>query len=492
MAIGAAVGWGAAWSVHVLRDRELLAPTFDGYHAIATALVLYGVAEAAGGYGFLAVFAGGLAFRRYEHGHELNGRVHAGAEQVEKFMELAAILLLGSLLTGAGLTAPGWEGWLLAVVLLVVIRPVSVLLSLVGSQVGTAGGRSFVAWFGVRGVGTLYYAATVVGAGVLSGGEEELVVWTAIACVIVSIVVHGVTGGPGLRLLFKDLREEERGGRVVYAATRSRAGDASRSLSRSSTACSTTGWWIGSSPTSSVSAISSSTPRDRQPAVVGVDHARVDVGGAADRGRVAEVVRDLLDRARDGALAPGLRGGDLAGDREPDGGQHRRRPGPEVLGREVVAGGLLEVLVDLRRAHVGPRAAVLEGQQLRPAAAAALERGDDRERVRVDDALDAPLAALGDVVEDHAEVLGVERDVLLAHRGEAVGLVLDRVLLGADAEEAAVEQPHRAGQHALARELVGGGQLLVDVLAQLAAARRRSGSSRRTSRSRAACATAGW
>ena len=139
MAIGAAVGWAAAWSVHVLRDRELLAPTFDGYHAIATALVLYGVAEAAGGYGFLAVFAGGLAFRRYEHGHELNGRVHAGAEQVEKFMELGAILLLGSLLTGAGLTAPGWEGWLLAVVLLVVIRPVSALLSLVGSQVEDRG-----------------------------------------------------------------------------------------------------------------------------------------------------------------------------------------------------------------------------------------------------------------------------------------------------------------------------------------------------------------
>ena len=110
VAVGAAVGWGAAWSVRRLRDRELLAPAFDGYHAIATALVLYGVAETIGGYGFLAVFAGGLAFRRYEHDHELNGSVHAGAEQVEKFMELAAILLLGSLLTGAGLTAPGLGG----------------------------------------------------------------------------------------------------------------------------------------------------------------------------------------------------------------------------------------------------------------------------------------------------------------------------------------------------------------------------------------------
>ena len=248
-------GWAAAWSVHVLRDRELLAPAFDGYHAIATALITYGLAEVAGGYGFLAVFVGGLAFRRYEHGHELNGRVHAGAEQVEKFMELAVILLLGSLLSSAGLGEPGWAGWLLAVVLLVVIRPLAVLLSLLGAKSRARAAASFVAWFGVRGVGTLYYAATVVAGGALSGGEEEVVVWTAIACVIVSIVVHGVTGGPALRLLFRTCART-----TAQAATRSRAGDASRSLSRSSTACSTTGWWIGSSPTSSVSAISSSTP----------------------------------------------------------------------------------------------------------------------------------------------------------------------------------------------------------------------------------------
>ncbi len=206
VAIGAAVGLVAAWSVRGLRNRELLAPGFDGYHAIATALVIYGVAETAGGYGFLAVFAGGLAFRRYEHDHELNTAAHRGAEQVEKFMELAAILMLGSLLSTGGLGAPGWEGWLLAIVLLVVIRPLSALLSLLGSNVAGRESRAFVAWFGVRGVGTLYYAATIVTAGVLADDEQRVVVWTAIACVIVSIVVHGVTGGPALRRLLAPLR----------------------------------------------------------------------------------------------------------------------------------------------------------------------------------------------------------------------------------------------------------------------------------------------
>jgi NhaP-type Na+/H+ or K+/H+ antiporter len=205
--IGVANGWAAAWSVHWLRDRELLAPAFDGYHAVATALITYGLAELAGGYGFLAVFVSGLAFRRYERGHELNARVHAGAEQVEKFMELAVILMLGSLLSSAGMGEPGWAGWGLAIVLLVVIRPLATLLSLLGGNVETRPGRAFVAWFGVRGVGTLYYAATVVTGGALARDEMQVVAWTAIACVIVSIVVHGVTGGPALRRLLAPLRQ---------------------------------------------------------------------------------------------------------------------------------------------------------------------------------------------------------------------------------------------------------------------------------------------
>ena len=136
-----------------------------------------------------------------------------GAEQVEKFMELAAILLLGSLLTGAGPDRAGLGG-LAARGRAARGHPPAerVPRRCIRSQVQTAGGRTFVAWFGVRGVGTLYYASTSSWPARLSGAEERLVVWTAIACVILSIVVHGVTGGPALRLLFRNLREEERQG----------------------------------------------------------------------------------------------------------------------------------------------------------------------------------------------------------------------------------------------------------------------------------------
>jgi NhaP-type Na+/H+ or K+/H+ antiporter len=207
LALGAAVGAVAAWSVKRLRDRDLLAPALDGYHAIATVLVIYGLAEVAGAYGFLAAFAGGLAFRRYEHDHEVNGTVHEGAELTEKLLELSVILLLGSLLTRAGLSLPGWQGWALAALAIVVVRPLACGIALLGSQLDRPAEKTFVAWFGVRGVGSLFYAAVAVEAGVLGQEDEQLLMWTVIACVLLSIVVHGITAGPSMRRMLAPHRE---------------------------------------------------------------------------------------------------------------------------------------------------------------------------------------------------------------------------------------------------------------------------------------------
>ena len=63
-------------------------------------------------------------------------------------------------------------------------------------------GLIFVAWFGVRGVGSIYYAAVAASAAQLAGGDAQLIAWIAIACVVTSIVLHGVTASPlGQRLL---------------------------------------------------------------------------------------------------------------------------------------------------------------------------------------------------------------------------------------------------------------------------------------------------
>jgi sodium/hydrogen antiporter len=200
LAAGGAGGFAIAWSFVRLREQRLLGDAFDGWVAIAAVLCVYGLTEVAGAYGFLAAFAAGVGFRRYEHGHEVNRRVHDGAEVVEKLCELALILLLGSLVTVAGAGEAGWAGWLLVPVLLFVVRPLATALAFAGSRTAPPE-RAFIAWFGVRGIGSLYYVAVALGSGMLSVDESRVLFWTVTACIVVSIVVHGVTAAPLSRRL---------------------------------------------------------------------------------------------------------------------------------------------------------------------------------------------------------------------------------------------------------------------------------------------------
>jgi NhaP-type Na+/H+ or K+/H+ antiporter len=75
-----------------------------------------------------------------------------------------------------------------------------VAAALTGSEL-PAREREFVAWFGVRGIGSHYPVAVVAGAGVLTAPEVGAVTWTAIAAVVISILVHGVSASPLSRRL---------------------------------------------------------------------------------------------------------------------------------------------------------------------------------------------------------------------------------------------------------------------------------------------------
>lgn len=193
--LGALGGRYVAALVTRLHDRRWLRPELDGWLAVGTVLVVYGVTELAGAYGFLAAFASGLAFRRYERGHEKHERVHNGAQTVENFTELALVLLLGSTVTVAGLGEPGIAGWLLAPFLLVLVRPLATFLALAPTRV-SRGEKLFIGWLGVRGIGTFYYLAVALGSGVLPPDEGAVVYYSAVVCAGISILVHGTTATP--------------------------------------------------------------------------------------------------------------------------------------------------------------------------------------------------------------------------------------------------------------------------------------------------------
>ncbi|HET9154974.1 MAG TPA: cation:proton antiporter [Solirubrobacterales bacterium] len=192
IAVGAAGGYVIAAGARWLRVHGWLLAQFDGWLSLAVVLAVYGAVELAGGYGFLAAFVSGLAFRRHEMAVESHGRVHAGAATVEKITELTLVLLLGSLVTWAGLAAPGLAGWLLVPLLLLVIRPLATLAAFARSP-ATLRERAFIGWFGIRGIGSLYYAAAVIQAGVLAEAEAIRVFWSVVVLTGVSILVHGLS-----------------------------------------------------------------------------------------------------------------------------------------------------------------------------------------------------------------------------------------------------------------------------------------------------------
>ena len=192
IALGAAGGYVIAAGARWLRVRGWLLAQFDGWLSLAVVLAVYGAVELVGGYGFLAAFVSGLAFRRHEMAVESHGRVHAGAATVEKITELTLVLLLGSLVSWAGLAAPGLAGWLLVPLLLIVIRPLATLAAFARSS-ATLRERAFIGWFGIRGIGSLYYAAAVIQAGVLAEAEAIRVFWSVVVLTGVSILVHGLT-----------------------------------------------------------------------------------------------------------------------------------------------------------------------------------------------------------------------------------------------------------------------------------------------------------
>ena len=194
-ALGVAAGWLSATALRQSRSRELFSPGLDGFLAPAFAVIIYAIGQAMGTYGLLAVFIAGITLSRRDEDHELGPRLHHGAELTGRLLEMAIILMIGASLTSAGLAVPGPSGWLLAPLLIIIIRPVLVDLVTQRGPI-TRPARLFLGFFGVRGVAAVYYATIVTSSHQLSAAHTSRVVWTALVCVTVSIVIHGVSATP--------------------------------------------------------------------------------------------------------------------------------------------------------------------------------------------------------------------------------------------------------------------------------------------------------
>jgi NhaP-type Na+/H+ or K+/H+ antiporter len=169
--------------------------------ALAALITAYGVGEVVHGYGFLAVFVCAMTFRSAERDHDYHAAMHEVAERLERLLTLFVLLVLGIALTRGLLASLDWRGVAIGLALIFLVRPAAGVLGLapLGSRSSPLTGpqRWAAAFFGVRGVGSIYYLA-------YAGGEVEAFgadwLWSTVGFTIVaSVLVHGALASPVMR-----------------------------------------------------------------------------------------------------------------------------------------------------------------------------------------------------------------------------------------------------------------------------------------------------
>lgn len=232
LAIGWCVGLLIGRLVIHLRGRHHLAVGLEEFLGFGVIALSFGAAGWVHASEFLSVFAAGLALRSLERqasatvgisleqvsiddkeaaidpdrtAAHMTQSLLAFNTQVEHIAELALVMVVGGLLASVELE---WRAFALAAFLFAIARPLAVAATLAGTATLPAQTR-LIAWFGIRGIGSLYYLAFVVEAGLAEPWASRLaaIVLTVIA---VSIVVHGITATP---LMQRYYRWQKRGGR---------------------------------------------------------------------------------------------------------------------------------------------------------------------------------------------------------------------------------------------------------------------------------------
>ncbi len=233
VAVGLAIGWLAGRGLSRIifnppRPFSPLADTNEGFVAVGAILITYGVTEIAHGYGFLSVFVAAVTLRNRQPAHGYHKTLHLFTGQIEQLLSVGLLLVLGGAISDGILGALTWRGVAVAVLVIFVIRPVASRLALMKTAT-RADERRAIEFFGIRGIGSIFYVSFAVGHAPFSHSDE---LWAVtVATIVLSIFIHGVTATPVMREL-----DRRRNRRAARRPSRSRQRVRRTAATRSSTA----------------------------------------------------------------------------------------------------------------------------------------------------------------------------------------------------------------------------------------------------------------
>lgn len=184
-----------------------LSRSATGIAALAATLLIYGLTEYAGGYGFIATFIGAVAIRATDRWHPLHRELQSFAESAERLLMAAIMLGLGGAIAGGVFAPLDWRHVVAAFAIVLIVRPLAGGVALLGLDRSPWRDRAAISFYGVRGIATFYYLAYALEEAAFPADE---VLWGLAALVVLlSVLIHGTTAAVTLGRL-DEIRDEQR------------------------------------------------------------------------------------------------------------------------------------------------------------------------------------------------------------------------------------------------------------------------------------------
>jgi NhaP-type Na+/H+ or K+/H+ antiporter len=169
---------------------------------IALAFCCFTMAQLAGGSGFIACFTGGLLYslinRNYKHD------LLEKAEGAGDSLSMLTWIIFGSVVVTSNLQYFTWNVIVYALLSLTIIRIIPVLISLIHTGIPLKE-KLFTGWFGPRGLASIVFAIIIFDIGL---PHKETIILTAVCTILLSVILHGFTANPIIKMLYKKMTTE--------------------------------------------------------------------------------------------------------------------------------------------------------------------------------------------------------------------------------------------------------------------------------------------
>ncbi|MEX0905465.1 MAG: cation:proton antiporter [Balneolaceae bacterium] len=188
--LGAVSGWLIAFLLFTISKKKQSLLNMTGMVVLALTFLPYSITELVSGYGFIAVFISACMFRQQEAQHQYQDILHDFAVELEQVFIAVIMFLIGAYIAIGLLSIITIPIVLTALLTVFVVRTLAGIIALPGTSISWLR-RWIISFYGIRGIGSLYYLAYALERG---NFEQTDILWVLVVLIImISVVVHGIT-----------------------------------------------------------------------------------------------------------------------------------------------------------------------------------------------------------------------------------------------------------------------------------------------------------